>query len=193
MPLWTMGKTVTTDTQIDKGLQTDVAAATDIIDAVDIVGRLPAIDWPLELLYLGIRLHEEAISERQASMAGYDPILPLRIVAEARSLFERLMARAGLAGRNRELVQAYWERGLQSDIFSAVEVSLAGKIAAAVEGRENLLMIVRHYLPDPNYKTESGLAFYGAAAFCLRLARAAGMDHEQLLKEAFDQLLNQSG
>ncbi len=164
-------------------------AATKILAAPEIAGRLPANAWPLELLYLGIRLHENGIAERQTSRDGYDPSHALEIVETARKMLDRLMVKAGLAGPNRELFLAFWERGLQEDVFGAVETGLAEKIKNDESGRETLLAILKHYLPDPGYASTNGLAFYGAAAFFLRLSQTAEIDHEHLLKDAFAQLL----
>ena len=87
------------------------------------------------------------------------------------------------------LLGAGQERGLQDDVFATVERALAARIAADPDGQESLIAILIPFLPDPGYRSNAGLTFYGAAAFCLRLAQGAGFDYETLLRDAFGKAL----
>lgn len=152
------------------------------------VGRLPPNFWPLELLYFCARLHQDAVGERRESQEGYDVQRALQVVNGAFRSLDDLMERFGLQEPDRDLAHAFWERGLQLDLFDAAEAALVEKISSDSNAREVLLGVLKQYLPDPNYSHGGVLSFYGGAALCLRLSQKAGIDHEGLLRDAIERL-----
>jgi hypothetical protein len=152
----------------------------------EIAERLPPGAWFLELAYAGLRFHETAIRERSASNPDFDPNLPRLMVEAARDYVERWLSKVESSPRNRELILAYWERGLQADLHPALEAKLARTITDDENGRKFLLLVLTAYLPDPNYRSAAGVSFFGAPALFLRIAQQAGIDHLKLLEEASD-------
>ena len=153
------------------------------------VDLLPPNSWLLELCYQCNRLHEEGLKELQASKPGYDSRAALEIIGEVSALLDRLMAKSGLAGPKREMAFAFWERGLQPDAVEAVQDGMAAKIRDDADGQRTMMEVLKRYMPDPGHQSERGVTFYGGAALCIRLAELAGLDRDQVINEAFEQLL----
>jgi len=147
--------------------------------------------WALELLHLGIRLHEVAIAVRSASQPDYDRRRPLEIVAELRESLNRMLAKIEPSGRNRELVLAYWERGVRDDLRPTLETNLGRHVAGDENGRNILLSVLKLYLPDPNYRTGESMSLYGAPALLLRVAELAGIDPHALFGQGLRELVDE--
>jgi hypothetical protein len=130
-------------------------------------------------------MHEEGLKELQAAKPKYDPRKTLEIVAEARAMLDRLMAKCDLVGLKREMAFAFWERGLQPDAVEAVHNAFAAKIRDDSDAQRVMLTTLKFYLPDPGYRSKRKLVLYGGAALCVHLAQLAGMDRDQVLKDAF--------
>jgi hypothetical protein len=155
------------------------------LDLANIAERLPPQAWKLELIYACIRLHEDAIREKSGKQPGYEPSRPSEIVMEVRRVFDDLLASLEPSARRRNLFLAYWERGIQDDLFDALQARFAEMIAANEEGQSQLSTLLLLFLSDPNYRNGSTLSFYGAPAMLLHVAQRAGIDHERLLADAF--------
>ena len=170
----------------------DDASGTAAGNGLSIADHLPPNPWALELCYQCIRMHEEGLKELQASKPKFDPSKTIEIITEARSTLDRLMAKCDLVGPKREMAFAFWERGLQPDAAEAVHTGLAEKIRDDADGQEVMLTTLKLFLPDPGYQFKGGLTLYGGAALCIHLAQLAGMDRDQVLKDAFEQLLERT-
>jgi len=138
-----------------------------------------------------LRPFGRAIEERRVEKADYDAGLARAVVERARTSFDKILAQAAPSKRNRELIEAYWERGAQPDLRPALEKKIAEIVASHDEGRENLLQMLKVFLPDPNYRTADGMALYGAAALLLRIAEQAAIDHMQLISDAMQALISE--
>lgn len=167
-------------------LPSDDASGTVAGDGRSIADHLPPNPWALELSYQCIRMHEEGLKELQASKPKYDPRKTLEIVGEARAMLDRLMAQCDLVGLKREMAFAFWERGLQPDAVEAVRNAFAAKIRDDSEAQRVMLTMLKFYLPDPGYRSKRKLVLYGGAALCVHLAQLAGMDRDQVLKDALE-------
>ena len=170
----------------------DDASRTAASDGLSIADHLPPNPWALELCYQCIRMHEEGLKELRASKPKFDSSKTVEIITDARATLDRLMAKCDLVGLKREMAFAFWERGLQPDAAEAVHTGLAEKIRDDADGQEVMLTTLRHYLPDPGYQSKSGLTLYGGAALCIHLAQLAGMDRDQVRKDAFEQFLERA-
>ena len=107
-------------------------------------------------------------------------------------MLDRILAKADLVDIKRAMTFAFWERGLQSDAIEAVRNSFAERIRDDAESQQVMLEALKLFLPDPGYQSESGFALYGGAALCMYLAQLAGMDSDQVLKDALAQLLKRA-
>ena len=163
--------------------QSSSESATVPVSGSKITDLLPEMQWAGELLYHCIRSHEERVRELQASKPGYDPKAAHRAIEAARASLDQFLELVGLVGMKRDLVFSYWDRGLQRDAISAVRSGFAEKIRAAPKNWNGLVGIFQHFVNDPQYQRESGMALYGGASLCMQVAHEAGRDPNDLIRD----------